>query len=135
MPTRAEIIREFVPNSPLAILLGIELVGLEPDAAELRLPFKPELATMGDTVHGGALAALLDTAVTVAAWSHDEEPESLAGATVSLHIDYVAAARGKDLIARARLTKRGRRLCFVRAEASEPEGRVVATAQGTYQLG
>src|SRR5204862_7496509 len=44
--TRREIIQAFVPNSPLVGLLGIELAEIEADRAVLRLPFRPELATM-----------------------------------------------------------------------------------------
>jgi len=55
--TRADVIRAFIPASPFARELGIELVDLRPDEAELRLPYEPRLATLGDVVHGGAPAA------------------------------------------------------------------------------
>ena len=74
-PTRAEIMRSFVPASPFAKELGIEIVDLRLDHAELRLPWSPRLATMGDVVHGGAIATLLDTAGMAAAWSDDTVPE------------------------------------------------------------
>jgi uncharacterized protein (TIGR00369 family) len=111
-PTRAEIVRSFLPNSPLVGHLGIELETLEPDHAVLRLPWREVLATMGDVVHGGAIAAVADTAGMVAAWSDDTEPESLAGATASLSVDFLAPARAADVIADARVLRRGRRLCF-----------------------
>src|SRR4051812_24454653 len=123
--TRREIIQAFVPNSPLVGLLGIELASIEADRAVLRLPFRPELATMGDVVHGGAIAALLDTASMAAAWSDDTVPDQLAGATVSMSVDYVAAARGVDLVATARVVRRGRSLCFCEVEVTEPEGGVI----------
>lgn len=133
--TRREIIRGFVPNSPLVGLLGIELVEVEPDVARLRLPFRPELATMGDVVHGGAIAALLDTASMTAAWSDDTVPESPAGATVSMHVDYVSAARGVDLLATARAVRRGRSLCFCEVEVTEPGGGVVAKGLAVHRFG
>ena len=71
MPTRAEIMRAFIPASPFAQELGIELVAIGDDRAELRLPWAPRLATMGEVVHGGAIATLLDTAGMAAAWSDD----------------------------------------------------------------
>jgi acyl-coenzyme A thioesterase PaaI-like protein len=67
--SRADVIRAFIPASPFARELGIELVDLRLDEAELRLPYEPRLATLGDVVHGGAIAALLDTAGMAAAWS------------------------------------------------------------------
>ena len=62
------------------------------DEAELRLPYEPRLATLGDVVHGGAIAALLDTAGMAAAWSDDALVERAAGATVSINVAYAAAA-------------------------------------------
>ena len=134
-PTRREVIAGFIPSSPLVGHLGIEVVSLEPDAARLRLPFRPELATMGDVVHGGAIASLLDTAAMAAAWCDDTVPEALAGATVSLHVDYVAAARAVDLVAEGRAVRRGRSLCFCEVEATDPDGTVVAKALAVHRFG
>src|SRR5918997_2306125 len=109
-PTRRQVIAQFVPNSPLVKHLGIELSKLEDDAAELRLPFSDSVCTMGDVVHGGAISTLADTAAMAAAWADDEVPEALAGATVSLTVDFVSAARATDLTARAEVVRRGRKL-------------------------
>jgi uncharacterized protein (TIGR00369 family) len=133
--TRREIIQAFVPNSPLVGLLGIELAEIEPDRAVLRLPFRHELATMGDVVHGGAIAALLDTASMAAAWSDDTVPDQLAGATVSMSVDYVAAARGADLTATARAVRRGRSLCFCEVEVTEAGGGVIAKGLAVHRFG
>ncbi len=62
MPTRREIIQQFIPNSPLVQHLGMRLEAIEDGRAELVLPFRPELATVDDIVHGGAIASLIDTA-------------------------------------------------------------------------
>ena len=133
--TRREIIEAFIPASPLVGHLGIEVVSLEPDRARLRLPFRPELATMGDVVHGGAIAALLDTASMAAAWSDDTVPESLAGATVSMNVDFVAAARGVDLLADAIAVRRGRSLCFCEVTVSGPDGAVIAKGLAVHRFG
>ena len=135
MPTRQEVIAQFIPASPLVRHLGIELAKLEPDHAELRLPFKDEVATLGDVVHGGAIASLIDTAGMAAAWADDAEPEALAGATVSLTVDYVAAARGQDLLATATVARRGRSLAFVDVRVTEPGGRLAAKGSLVYRFG
>ena len=84
MPTRREIIQQFIPDSPLVRHLGMRLGAIGADRAELVLPYRPELATVDDIVHGGAIASLIDTAGMAATWADDSEPESLAGATVTL---------------------------------------------------
>jgi len=132
--TRSEIIRAFLPASPFAQRLGLSIERLDADGAELRMPYDAELATFGDTVHGGAIASLIDTAGMVAAWGDDEPSARAAGATVSMAVDYVAAARGSDLIARARVVRRGRSLCFMLVEVADDDGRVVATGQVCHRF-
>jgi uncharacterized protein (TIGR00369 family) len=135
VPTRREIIQQFVPNSPLVQHLGMRLEAIEDGRAELVLPFRPELATMDDVVHGGAIATLIDTAGMAASWSDDTEPESLAGSTVTLNVNYVSAARGQDLTAIASVVKRGRNMVFSEVRVTLPDGRVVATGSVVQRLG
>jgi len=134
-PTRREIIEQFIPNSPHAKQLGIRVTSLGTDEAVLELPFKPELATIGEIVHGGAIGALIDTAAMAAAWATDEVPESVAGSTVSLSINYAAAANGVDLRAEAWVARRGGRLSFCEVRVTDPEGTVVAHGIATYRFG
>ncbi len=134
--TRRELIRDFVPNSPLVRHLGIQLQTLEPDLAELLLPYRAELATIGDVVHGGAIATLIDTTAMAAAWADDEEvPDAATGSTVSMTVDYVDAARGGDLLATGRPVRRGRSICFCEVTVTEPPGgRVVARGSAVYRF-
>jgi uncharacterized protein (TIGR00369 family) len=132
--TRMQVITDFIPASALPAALGIRLDSIAPDAARLVMPWSAQLATMGDIVHGGALATLADTAAMAAAWATDEVPEALAGATVSLTLDYLTAARG-DLTAHARVLRRGRRLVYVRVDVADAAGTTVAAGQAVYSLG
>lgn len=133
-PTRMQIITDFVPASPMPAALGIRLESIEPDRARLALPWSDGVATMADVVHGGAIATLADTAAMAAAWATDDVPESLTGATVSLTLDYVAAARG-DLAAEAWVVRRGGRLVYMRVDVTDAAGQLVAAGQAVYSLG
>ena len=133
--TRRELIRAFVPESPLVRHLGIRLETLEPDRAELTLPYAGEVATIGDVVHGGAISSLIDTAAMAAAWSDDEVPDSPSGSTVGLTVDFLAAARGQDLRAKASVLRRGRSLCFCDVAVTDPDDRLVAKGLVTYRFG
>jgi len=135
MPTRREIIEQFIPNSPHAVQLGIEFVSLGTDEAVLKLPFKPELATIGEVVHGGAISALIDTAAMAAAWAMDEIPENPAGSTVSLSVNFASTASGVDLQAASRVVKRGGRLSFCEVTVTDPDGTVVAQGIAIYRFG
>ncbi len=135
MPSRREIIQQFIPSSPHAAQLGIRLESIGTDEAVLALPFKPELATIGDLVHGGAIGALIDTAAMAAAWATDEVPENPAGSTVSLSINFASAASGADLRAHARVARRGGRLSFCEVTVTDPDDTVVAHGIATYRFG
>jgi uncharacterized protein (TIGR00369 family) len=133
--TRREIVEEFIPHSPFTARLGIRIVRIGDDRAELTMPFEPGLATIGDLVHGGAIASLLDTAGMVAAWANDDVPERISGSTAGLTVDLVAPASGSDLTALARVIRRGRRLCFVEVDVTDAEGATVAKGLVTYSYG
>ena len=135
MPSRREVIEQFIPQSPLVAHLGLRLESVGSDEATLALPYRPELATLGDTVHGGAIASLIDTAGMAACWAADEEPASMAGSTVTLNVNYLAAARGQDLTAHAVVTRRGRSMVFSEVRVTEPSGRLVATGSVVQRLG
>jgi uncharacterized protein (TIGR00369 family) len=129
------IMRQFIPNSPFARRVGIEIETLEPGRALLTLPFRPGNSTMGEVIHGGAITALVDTAAMAAAWSSGDVPEELRGSTVDLSVSFVAAARGEDLSAEARVLRRGRSLCYCEVDVTGDQGRLVAKALVTYKLG
>ncbi len=88
------LVQAFIPHSPHAKALGISIEEIEADRAVLAMPFKEELVTMGDVVHGGAISTLIDTAATVAAWATDEVPDSPSGATVALSINFISRGPG-----------------------------------------
>ncbi|MGH3723125.1 MAG: PaaI family thioesterase [Mycobacterium sp.] len=134
MPTRTEIITQFVPNSPLCQHLGIALTEIGNDRAVLTMPFRPELATMSNTVHGGAIATLADTAAMAAAWADDVVPEKFGGSTASLTVNYVSAADAADLTAVGQVVRRGKRLSHLEVTVSDATGQVVAKALATYNF-
>ncbi len=133
--TRSEIIRQFLPISPYVGLLGIQLTDMRPDEATLRLPFADSLITIGTTVHGGAIASLIDTAAMVAAWSDDSVPDNMRGTTVSLTVTYLAPAEHEDIQATARVLKRGRSLVYLDVEVQSVSRKSIARGLVTYKLG
>ena len=46
---------------PLAALLGVELISVEPDRVTAEMVVRPDLCTAGSIVHGGAVMAFADT--------------------------------------------------------------------------
>ena len=133
--TGEEIMRQFLPSSPFPGHLGIRLVDMGPGSATLGLPFAEALVTAGTTVHGGAVASLVDTAGMVAAWSGGEVPDRLRGTTVGLTVSYLAPADGEDLQASATVLRRGRSIVHVDVDVRTASGTAVAKGLVTYKLG
>ena len=133
--TRAEIIRKFLPTSPYVGHLGIQLIDIQPAMAMLMLPFANSLITNGTTIHGGAIASLIDTAAMVAAWADDSMPENMRGTTVSLSVTYLAPAEHEDIQATARVLQRGRNLVYLDVEVQSVSGKSIARGLVTYKLG
>jgi uncharacterized protein (TIGR00369 family) len=133
--TGEEIMRQFLPSSPFPGHLGIRLVDMGPGTATLGLPFAEALVTAGTTVHGGAVASLIDTAGMVAAWSGGEVPDRLRGSTVGLTVSFLAPADGEDLQASATVLRRGRSIVHVDVDVRTASGIAVAKGLVTYKLG
>jgi uncharacterized protein (TIGR00369 family) len=120
--------------SPLARRLGLAVASIEPDRVRIRLPFDAGNTTLGDLVHGGAIAALVDVAATAVAWSTPDLPASPQGTTIGFTVNFVAAARGCDLTADARIVRRGRQITVCDVDVLDPSGTTVARALVTYKL-
>jgi uncharacterized protein (TIGR00369 family) len=135
MPSGTDLMRGFLEHSPFARHLGFEVVELADDRAVLSMPFREEVVTIGDVVHGGAISSLIDTAATAAAWAGAEIDESNPrGTTVALTVNFLAAARAATVTATAEVARRGGTLCFCEVDV-HAGNRLVAKGLVTYKLG
>ncbi|RDH77956.1 PaaI family thioesterase [Mycolicibacterium moriokaense] len=133
--TGPEVMAQFIPASPFAAKLGIVAEVLDGDEVRLRMPFDPTNVTLGDMVHGGAIASLADMTVMAAAWAGAEVPDSLRGVTTSLSLQFLAPARAADLIGVGRVLRRGKTLVSCDVDVMTPDGEAVAKAIATYKVG
>jgi uncharacterized protein (TIGR00369 family) len=134
-PTGEQLARAWFEHSPLIGALGMRLVSIAPEAATVELPYRDELATAGDVVHGGAIMSLLDTAAALAAWSAHDPSKGVRWGTVSVSVSFLASAQGRALEALARVTRRGRSICFCRVDVRDSEQTPIAEALVSYRLG
>lgn len=113
--------------------LGLSVEEVRLDYCRMRLTFRPELMQAGGVLHGGALAALLDSAVVPAIGG--PLPLGSEFSTVDLHVQYLRPVRDEDVIAEGWVVRRGRRIVFGRSEASGADsGELAATAVLTYNV-
>jgi len=133
--TGTDVMAQFIPACPLAAKLGIVAEELSGDEIRLRMPFDPTNTTLGNMVHGGAIATLADMTVMAAAWAGAEVPDSLRGVTTSLSMQFLAPAQGTDLIGIGRVLRRGRTLVNCDVDVVTPDGVAVAKAIAIYKVG
>jgi uncharacterized protein (TIGR00369 family) len=113
----------------LHAFVGLQLVEFE--EGHVRFRFAPPAtarATGGAAIHGGAIATALDTAATFAVISS----VGVDASTVDLRVDYLRPAVDAELTVEGVTLRAGRRLAWADATAATPEGRIVATARGTF---
>jgi uncharacterized protein (TIGR00369 family) len=133
--TGRDVIAQFLPQSPFVAKLGIVADQLDDHEVRLRLPWDPSNVTVGDMVHGGAIATLADLTVMAAAWCGVPAPPALRGVTVSMALDFISAARATDVIGVGRVLRRGRSLVNCEAEIVDPHGALIAKAIAVYKVG
>ena len=131
----ADLGRAWFEHSPFVQKLGMRLVSMGPDEAEIELPFEESLATAGDVVHGGAISSLLDTAAALAAWSGHDMSAGTRWGTIGFSVNFLSSGQGQALRAHARVTKRGSKICFCEVAVRDEAGAAVATALVSYRLG
>jgi uncharacterized protein (TIGR00369 family) len=109
-------------------------VELEPNRAKVEMPFEEKLATAGQLIHGGAISGLIDTTAALAAWSAHDLSAGARWGTVGLTVSFLAAAEGETLTAEAKVTRRGKTICFCHVAVAAGE-KPVAEGLVTYRLG
>jgi uncharacterized protein (TIGR00369 family) len=121
LPSRAEQVQAFLGRTPFAQEIGMrcEVMG---DEMTTIMPFQQKL--IGNftiqALHGGAIAAFLELTAMAQVYlvtEHLERPPR----PINITIDYLRQGHAKDTFARATITKMGRRMCSVRAEAWQDE--------------
>ena len=114
-------------------LVDLELIEAGGGRARVRLPVSQAVQNLGGSLHGGAVATLVDVAGTVAIMTADAQGRP--GVTTDLNVSYFAAGKGK-VVAEAAVLKSGRTLAFVSVDVRrEEDGVLVAQGRMTKHLG
>ena len=131
----SEVPAAFEPSrrtSPFLDLIGPVYTRTTERGILLGLRARTEHLNTRGFVHGAVLAALLDVVCGRNCAALTEHPSLV---TVSLTVDYVAAARDGDwLEASAAVTRVGRRLAFADGRV-DAEGKPAAKASGVFAVG
>jgi uncharacterized protein (TIGR00369 family) len=123
-----------VAPPPAAVLLGWELVGVDPEQGTIEVAFaaSEQFANPVGVIQGGFLAAMLDDTLGPALVA--TLPEGQFAPTLDLHVQFLRPARPGRLLGRGRIVQRGREVCFLAGELLGPDGRPVAVATATARI-
>ena len=123
-----------IEQAPFAQLLGLTIESAGEGEAVARLPCALRLLNSGGAaapIHGGAIATLADFAGCAAIWTM---PETLNSATVTLTLNYTGPGISSDLLAHARVRRKGRSVAHLTVEIHDDHGALVADALIVYKI-
>jgi uncharacterized protein (TIGR00369 family) len=113
--------------------MGYALEVWEPERAVLGYTIQAEHMNRTGRLHGGVLATLLDTTMGYSGVYSDEPGGTRACVTLSLTVNFVGAVAEGRLTIEARRTGGGNTIFFAEGEVRDAEGRLVATATGSFR--
>ena len=108
-------------------------LGLRWDAPErVRLTVRPELINPAGLLAGPVAYAMVDYSMGSTLWRDLTKGERIA--TIGISINYVQTAREGDVICETTLDRRNDRVAIMRSEVRHEEGRLLATAIGSFAI-
>ena len=121
--------------SPFIRTCGLKLVDLDLEAGTLAMamPYAEALgrAPEGRQFHGGAIAALIDTAGTLAVAAQTQTPIP----TIEFRVDFLRPAIDTDLMAKSRIRRSGKTVSVVDVEVENNDGVQIALGRGVFGSG
>ncbi|KAI9031454.1 HotDog domain-containing protein [Hyaloraphidium curvatum] len=131
-PDYASRIRTSFSQQNAMALLGASIARVAPGEVDIDLPFHEKITQQHGFVHGGVIAAVMDSACGYAASTL--MPADAGVLTVELKANFLAPAAGDVFRFRGKVKRAGRSVSFVEGEAlavKDGASRVVATMQAT----
>ena len=101
-------------------------------ADTVRLTIRDDLINAAGLLSGAVTYALVDYCMGSTLWKQTTDEESIA--TVNISINYVATATEGEIVCQTQLDRRNRRLAVLRSEVTADDGRLLATAIGSYTI-
>ena len=126
----AEVANRTLRENPATSLLGFEAVSVTHGRAVLKLDVEERHRQVHGVVHGGILAALVDTAAAIAAYT--TVPRGTALATIELKINYLEAVPGGRIEAIGKVLRAGRNFVVAECELIDARGKLAAKALMTF---
>ncbi len=102
------------------------------DVETVRVTIRPDLINAGGLLSGVVAFALVDYSMGSALWAQTTEEEGIA--TINIAINYVQTSTEGDVVCHSTVDRRNRRVAVLRSEVRHENGRLLATAVGSYSI-
>lgn len=129
-----DVIAGKVEPAPIQATLGCELVEVSDGFASLQLSPSEKLYGVGNSVHSGVAAALLDVAMGTAVTTTLAAQTGYTMAALNVHLTRVITARAGRLLAEGWVVHRGSRLVTAEGRLTDDQGRLLAHGSATCSL-
>ena len=111
----------------------VRFLDLRWESPELvRCTIRPELINTAGLLSGVVPFGLVDYCMGSALWMQTSREESIA--TLNIAINYLQSATEGDVLCRTRVDRRNRRIAVLRSEVEHEDGRLLATALGSFSI-
>ena len=117
-------------NLPFAKMIGMRLVELRHNEAEIEIEMRDELRQPAGLLHGGVTATLIDTATAFAVVTRLAEGER--ATTIDLTVHYLRPHTDGKFTCIAKVVRAGKRILTVTADVFNEQKKLIATAISTY---
>ena len=126
--------REIFEGRPsLNVYLGLHLEAAGPGWARMRLALRPDVMNPFGVVHGGSVAALIDSAAGSAVAAGTLPGDRIMG-TIDMQVHFLERARGTHLLAEGRVVRAGKAIAVAEVDVRDDAGALVAKGTATFRL-
>lgn len=126
-------LKDIFLNSTFSETLNITGTEVEAGQATLYMEILPEKhMNTNQSLHGGVMASLLDTASGMSVRSLLDESETIA--TVNLSINFLRPGFSGKLTAKGHVKSKGRKMATVEAELVDEKNKLLANSIGTFAI-
>ena len=121
-------------DNPFLHSLGATIESWGDGRVVIRMALQPNHLNRQGALQGGVVSALLDAACGYAGIDPDNAERSNS-VTISLAINFIGSVKSGHVLATGTVTGSGRKIYFSQATVTAPDGRVLASAQGSFKYG
>ena len=121
-------------NNPFQHYVGIEIIKLGNGSSILQLELKDHHFNLYGIPHGGVHATLLDISMGTAASFPDNSGREVDSVTLNLSVDYISPPASRILVAKGKVTKKGKSIAYCTAEIFDEDKTLVASGRSIFKL-